>query len=624
MTTTQSQTQASTQSAPATWSAVLPDALLSLSLGALELPLATVVALAGAGMHTVADVLRAPAEALVAGGPLAHGRAQDVAHALQRALAEGLAPRQLTASDWPTLRNQLLAPLGELEQRWFEEIVGVVGEPPTASTLARSLGITIATLNERADRLRAAFGALAPGLVERLHHEAATDLRANDGVMQVVHAAVDSIVHRLARSAPEPGFGVRLVAFLFPQECCQARGALFATTPRRHRRLLRLLPNLVAPRRLPKPVDELLEELRALDLPTTRGILVHVLRANLRVAIELDPEVGEVAVADPRTPTARLAELLEEARKPMAATDLACAYRERYRTGSVRLVRRLLMERGLFLRIGEDLWALRRDHEAALDAAAPLVDKIARRLCAMGGRQRVPDLLDEDDARSEPTLHYVLDGLADDPRVRLLGRGDACPASHRQSLVMTRLLESFRRAGGDVLLGRFLDNQPEEHRRLTARLLRRNRLFVHLSPDRVDVLSNWPFNAERMQRLLALVEEQLQRRAGYSHTSAIKAALDLTDLGGPWLTLPLLEDVLRRNGPFDVLPGGIVGRIELDLNGFVRRSLRAALRSAGATLTAEEILLQRPELAPFAPTVEDMLRNDPMVRTDDDVRFTID
>jgi hypothetical protein len=189
---------------------------------------------------------------------------------------------------------------------------------------------------------------------------------------------------------------------------------------------------------------------------------------------------------------------------------------------------------------------------------------------------------------------------------------------------MTRLLESFRRAGGDVLLGRFLDNQPEEHRRLTERLLRRNRLFVHVSPDRVDVLSNWPFNAERMQRLLALVEEQLQRRAGYSHTSAIKAALDLTDLGGPWLTLPLLEDVLRRNGPFDVLPGGIVGRIELDLNGFVRRSLRAALRSAGATLTAEEILLQRPELAPFAPTVEGMLRNDPMVRTDDDVRFTID
>ncbi|MFO0312636.1 MAG: hypothetical protein ACK539_05350 [Planctomycetota bacterium] len=605
------------------WTAVLPEPLLSLQLGALELPLATVVALAGAGMQTVADVLAAPVEALAGRGPLAQGRAQDVALALQRALAEGLAPRQLTASDWPTLRTQLLAPLGELERRWFEEIVGLVGEPPNAATLARQLGITVATLNERADRLRAAFSALAPDLVERLHHEASMDLRANDGVMQVVHAAVDSIVHRLARSAPEPGFGLRLVAFLFPQECCQSHGALFAMTPRRHRRLLRLLPGLVPPRRLPKPLDELLEELRALDLPTTRGVLVHVLRANMRVAIELDAEVGEVAVADPRTPTARLAELLADARGPRPAADLASAYRERYRAGSTKLVRRLLRERGLFLRIGEDLWALRRDHEAALAAAATLVDRVARRLCAIGGRQRVSELI-EDGETDERTLYYVLDGLADDPRVRLLGRGDACPATHRQSLVMTKLLEAFRRAGGDVVLDRFLANQPESHRRLTERLLQRNRMFVQFGDDRVDVLSNWPFNDERMQRLLAMVEEQLQRRAGYSHTSAIKAALDLTDLGGPWLTLPLLEDVLRRNGPFDVLPGGIVGRIELDLIGFVRRTLRTTLRGAGTTLTVDEILQQRPDLAPFASTLAGMLRSDPMIRSDDDVRFTID
>lgn len=605
------------------WTAVLPEPLLSLQLGALELPLATVVALAGAGMQTVADVLAAPVEALAGRGPLAQGRAQDVALALQRALAEGLAPRQLTASDWPTLRTQLLAPLGELERRWFEEIVGLVGEPPNAATLARQLGITVATLNERADRLRAAFSALAPDLVERLHHEASMDLRANDGVMQVVHAAVDSIVHRLARSAPEPGFGLRLVAFLFPQECCQSHGALFAMTPRRHRRLLRLLPGLVPPRRLPKPLDELLEELRALDLPTTRGVLVHVLRANMRVAIELDAEVGEVAVADPRTPTARLAELLADARGPRPAADLASAYRERYRAGSTKLVRRLLRERGLFLRIGEDLWALRRDHEAALAAAATLVDRVARRLCAIGGRQRVSELI-EDGETDERTQYYVLDGLADDPRVRLLGRGDACPATHRQSLVMTKLLEAFRRAGGDVVLDRFLANQPESHRRLTERLLQRNRMFVQFGDDRVDVLSNWPFNDERMQRLLAMVEEQLQRRAGYSHTSAIKATLDLTDLGGPWLTLPLLEDVLRRNGPFDVLPGGIVGRIELDLIGFVRRTLRTTLRGAGTTLTVDEILQQRPDLAPFASTLAGMLRSDPMIRSDDDVRFTID
>jgi hypothetical protein len=605
------------------WAAVLPEPLLSLQIGALELPLATVVALAGGGMSTVADLLAAPPEALVGKGPLAQGRAQDVALALQRALAEGLRPRQFTASDWPTLRTQLLAPLGELERRWFEEIVGLVGEPPAAPTLARQLGITVATLNERADRLRAAFSALAPDLVERLHHEAATDLRANDGVMQVVHAAVDSIVHRLARSAPEPGFGLRLVAFLFPQECCQSHGALFAMTPRRYRRLLRLLPGLVPPWRLPKPVDELLDELRALDLPTARGVLLHVLRANLRVAIELDAEVGEVAVADPRTPTARLAELLADARKPMHSADLASLYRERYRAGSTALVRRLLRQRGLFIRLAEDLYGLRRDHEAAIAAAAPLVDKIARRLCALGGRHRVVDLIAAD-GHDTDALHYVLDGLADDPRVRLLGRGDACPATHQQSLAMTKLLEAFRRAGGDVVVDLFLENQPAEHRRLCERLLRRNRLFVEVVPGRIDVLSNWPFNAERMQRLLAMVEEQLQRRAGYSHTSAIKAALDLTELGGPWLTLPLLEDVLRRNGPFDVLPGGVVGRVELDLNGFVRRTLRTTLRGAGTTLTVDEILQQRPDLAPFASTINGMLRSDPMIRSDDDVRFTID
>ena len=126
------------------WTAVLPEPLLSLQLGALELPLATVVALAGAGMQTVADVLAAPVEALAGRGPLAQGRAQDVALALQRALAEGLAPRQLTASDWPTLRTQLLAPLGELERRWFEEIVGLVGEPPNAATLAPNCSCSLA------------------------------------------------------------------------------------------------------------------------------------------------------------------------------------------------------------------------------------------------------------------------------------------------------------------------------------------------------------------------------------------------------------------------------------------------------------------------------------------------
>jgi hypothetical protein len=220
-------------------------------------------------------------------------------------------------------------------------------------------------------------------------------------------------------------------------------------------------------------------------------------------------------------------------------------------------------------------------------------------------------------------VNYVLDGLANDPRVRMLGRGDACAARHRRSQALESLLHGFRRAGGDVLLGRFLDNQPEPQRRLVERLLRHNRLFVQPAPDRVDLLANWPFNDERLQRLVALVQAQLQQRAGYAHSSALKAAIDRTDLGGDWLTAPLLEDVLRRNGPFEVVPGGIVARAELDLVANVRRSLRSALRAAGASLTVGEVLQQRPELAEFAPAIADLLRADPLVQSDDGARFSL-
>lgn len=605
-----------------TWATVLPASLLALPLGALELPITVVAALAGAGLHTVADLLAAPPAAHAGAGPLAQGRGQAVAEALQKALAAGLAPRTLTAADWPTLRAQLLAPLAEEERRWFVELVGVDEEPLATAAIARRLGVSEATVEERATRLRAAFGARAPELVERLHREAAADLRAHDGALQVDQGAVDSVVHRLARSAPDRELGLRLIAFLFPEECCHARGALLAMPPRRHRRLLRTLPSLVPPHRLPLAIDALQDELRALELPTPRGALLHTLRSQLRLAITHDPEQGELAAADPRTPSTRLAELLQEAGRPLATADLVFAYRERFREGSHAAVRRCLQQRGLFVRLGADHWGLRSDNQKELAAVAPLVDKVARRLAAEGGRRHVADLLPEDE-RDERTVHYVLDGLAHDPRVRMLGRGDACAATRRRSQALENLLQAFRRAGGDVVLSMFLANQPADQRRLVQRLLTRNRLFVQPADDRIDMLANWPFNEERMQRLLALVQDQLQKRAGYAQSSALKAALDRTDLGGDWLTLPLLEDVLRRNGPFDVLPGGIVARAELDLTGMVRRTVRGAMRAAGTTLTVDEVLQQRPDLAPFAAALGEVLRSDPLLRTDDGVRYLI-
>lgn len=612
----------SRKSAPPTWSWLLPQSLLALPLARLALPPATTDAFATAGMLTVADALAAPGSATAADGPFAGGRGEALAAALQRALHDGLAQFSTAAADWPTLRSQLFGPLSDVERQWLEELVGFAHEAPPAPALARALGIPTAALDDRAEQVRTALATRASALLARLHQEAATDLRAFDGVLRVEHAAVGSIVQVLARSAPERELGLRLIAFLFPGECHYHRGVLFGLSPRRHRRLLRTLPGLVPPHRLPLPIDALLEELRKLDLHVPRGVLLHLLRMELRVAIELDPQHGEVAVADPRKPAARLVELLQEAGRPLSLPDLVFAYRERFRRGSTATIARHLRRGAEFVLLGPDTWALRTDHQKELAAVAPLVDKVARRLCAEGGRHHVADLLPEEE-RDERTVHYVLDRLADDPRVRLLGRGDACSATHRRSRVLENLLQALRKAAGDVVLGMFLDNQPPAHRRLVERLLRHNRLFVQPAEDRVDTLSNWPFNEERLQRLIAHVQDQLRQRTGYAHASAIKASLDRTDLGGEWLTVPLLTDVLRRNGPFEVLPGHILARADVGLTASVRRTLRQALRDAGESLTVAEVLQARPELSEFATGLEELLGSDPLVQTPDGVHFML-
>ena len=606
---------------PTTWATLLPQALLALPVAALGLPAEVRETFTAHAILTVADALAFPATTDGA-DPFADGRGQALAAALQRALLDGLAQFSTTATDWPTVRSQLLGPLADEERRWLEQLVGFDHEAPPAPALARELGITTAALDDRAEQVRARLTARASTLLTRLHQEAATDLRAYDGVLRVEHAAVGSVVHVLAHTAPERDLGLRLIAFLFPRECHYQRGVLFGMSPRRYRRLLRTLPRLVPPHRLPLPIDGLLAELRALDHQVPRGVLLHLLRSEAHVAIELDPRHGEVAVADPRTPGARLVELLQEAGQPQAATDLAFAYRERFRCGSPAMIARHLRRSPEFVRLGPDLFALRADHQKELAAVAPLADKVARRLGAEGGRHHVADLLPAEE-RDERTVHYVLDHLGRDVRVRLLGRGDACAASHRRSNVLEQLLTAFRKAAGDVVLGKFLDNQPPAQQRLVERLLRHNRLFVMPADDRVDTLSNWPFNQERMQRLIAMVQDQLRQRTGYAHASAIKAHLDRTDLGGDWLTVPLLLDVLRRNGPFDVLPGDLVARADLDLKGSVRRTLRQALRDAGTSLTIEDVLRARPELSEFAPCLAALLDKDPLVQTPDGVHFML-
>jgi hypothetical protein len=597
---------------------ILPANLLDLPLSRLPLGPELAASTAALGLLTLSDLLASPDTT----SALDHGSTETLRTVLQRVLHDGLAQFAANADDWPTLRAQLLGPLGDDERGWLTDLIGIDKPPEQRPLLARTAGISVALLDARAERLRALLMERAAGTCARLHQGVVADLDANDGVVMVAHLATGSLLHVLTHATDDPELGLRFCAFLFPNEMHLHRGALYAMSPRRFRRLLRTLPQLLPQARLPLPVDTIAHELGSLGHFAPHGALLHILRSELRIAIELDGEHGEVAAADPRSHAARLAELLASAGRPVPLADLAFAWRESYRSVSRRRLQRHLRGSDTFLQVGPDVWALRADHRDALEAVQETADQVARQLQSLGGRHHIATMLGAA-GQDERTVWLVLDRLAHDPRVRLLGRGDACAASHRRSRLLENLLAAFRKAAGEVVESLFLGNQPGEHRRLVQRLLRHNRLFVQPAPDRVDTLTNWPFNEERMQRLLALVDDHLRRRTGHATATALKAVVDQTDLGGDWLTPQLLGDVLRRNGPFELLPGGIVARRELALATSVLRIARVALRDAGVPLSIDEVLRSRPELAEFAPCLQQLLAGDPLVQSPDGVTFQL-
>jgi hypothetical protein len=601
---------------------LLPPALLTLPLARLALDASVVGSLASDGVLTVGDALNLPPHAFAGDGAFV-GRLEPLQRALARALHDGLCRfGEIDCRDWPTLRAQLLGPLDDEERAWFAEFTGLSGPVARRPELARAAGVTLAEIDDRADRVRSRIAELGGPLLARLRAELDLELAAGDGVITLAGASAGSLLTAIAATGDDRALGLRLFAFLFPRELHLHRGTLFGTAPRHFRELLRQLPKLVPQHRLPVPVDTLMRELAASNLPVPRGALLQVLRSEARISIEIDERHGEIAAADPRSPAARLVDLLTEARQPMTLTDLVFAYRDRFRTASPRRLENQLRTGSAFVQIGPERWALRRWLERDLAAVAPLVDKVARRLHASDGRAAVAELLREERC-NERTTWLVLDRLAEDPRVRLLGRGEACAATHRRSRVLEQLLRAFRRAAGDVITSMFVANQPPAHRRLIERLLRQNRLFVQPAPDRIDTLSNYPLNDERLRRLITLVQEQLRTRAGHATATGLKAVIDRTDLGGAWLSPELLADVLRRHGPFEVLPGGIVAAAELELTQRLRRTVRQALREAGTVLSVEDVLQARPELAAFAGCLGELLSGDPLLQSPDGRHFVL-
>ena len=624
--TTNSSAVAPTEaSQPSVWH-VLPPFLLQLQFDRLSLSTDLAALLHTHGVKRVVDLCQLPDEVFANTGWLGVMHTTELREALDRAVYHGLG--QLFAAElaedraWPRVKEQLFGCLDPAEAALLDAMLGIERTPCTVAAFALRQGIAPAEAETLATQTRNRLRTEVGPLVQTLEHEMRAEFQAFDGFVDCRHLAVGSTLHQIREGSRQNLLPLRLCAFLFASDCHLQGNALVGMSPRRCRKLVRALHRLVSPGRLPLPLTQLTSELQAEQIEASRGLLVHLLRTEIRVAVELDAEQGETAVPDPRSTTRRLQDLLAELGQPTPFEEIVYAYRERYRRANRSTIEQRLRQDPTVLQLGKKLWSLRKWHERDFVGIDLLVDKAARKLCAEGGRRSVAELL-ADEALDERSIYLVLDRLSEDPRVRLLGRGEACPATHKRSQVLEQLLLDFRRAAGEVVETMFLANQPQPRRRLVRRLLRENRLFVAPAENRIDTLSNYPLNKERMARLIGVVKEQLATRTGYAHASALKATIDKTDLGGSWLTPVLLEDILRRNAPFEVLPGGLIARRQLHLGESIVRLARQALRETGVSMSVEDMVRVRPQLAEFVSFVAPLLVADPTVHTTRGQYFTL-
>lgn len=603
---------------------LLPASLLQLEIGRLVLPEATASLLAAHELRTVADLLALPARVFGPGAWFGGDDADAVQRAIARVLREGVAtcdPHGSIAA-WADLRDELLGCLADDQRLLVTELVGIDGVVVSRLDAASRRSLSMHAFDERTEQTRARLHQTAPALLGRLRYEIGRDLAAADGILAAETTRPGSLLHLMKQGSRDPLLGGRLVTFCFPREFALHGDHLCAVSPRALRRALRELPALATQARLPLPVATLAAELAAAQAAVPHGLLLHLLRTELRTEVEVGEDGNAMVVPDPRSPSTRLVDLLLDLGQPTQLDDLVYAYRDRHRAASRRRIEQRLRKNPVFVMIGPSRWSLRRWHLDEIEAIEPLVDRVARRVCSTGERQSVAALLVGESA-DERTLYLVLDRLAFDPRVRLLGRGEVCPATHSQSRVLEQLQTDFRRAGGDVVTSLFVQNQPAARRRLVERLLRWNRLFVMPADDRIDVLANYPFNEDRMRRLLNLVGHHVDQHGGHIAITELKAVLDATDLGGGWLTPTLLADLLRRHGTFELLGNEVVCRPDLHLGASLLRTVRQALREATVPLSVDDVLQARPELAEFASCLHDLIRHDPLLQTPDGDRFTL-
>ena len=88
------------------------------------------------------------------------------------------------------------------------------------------------------------------------------------------------------------------------------------------------------------------------------------------------------------------------------------------------------------------------------------------------------------------------------------------------------------------------------------------------------MLTNYPFNTNRLARLFRLIDDELHSARGYAVANELVNEINSTDLGGDWLNEHMLLDLLQRHASYELLPGGLVAQPNLGLAGWIQQRAR--------------------------------------------------
>ena len=605
---------------------LLPNSLRRFSLGGLGLDAEVHSALLNLGISNAGELIRTSESALTAEPAIGEVGVRNLRDALDRLVRVGI-DRTLsiaesgTRIDFQGLVPRILSMLSDPQKAFFRRRVGLGCRASDLEGVARRLDLKVDTAQSLEEEIRQTLRQRAPSLLTRLREEADRELHAFEGLIRASTLAPGSLLWSAAKSAGEKVLPLRLLKFCFPSEFYCYADFVTPLPPAQFRLLRRTLHQISRPDRLPIAVDEVLQRVQPIVDPVPVGLVMHLLKTRERLVTRIDATLGEVLHSSGANVPDRIAEILAELGSPTPLEDIGFHYRDRHRRGNMNQLLDHMRKDSRFLEVSAGMWNLRRMHLEELMQAREEANTIAEIILAQPGRQNIRSLYAQTDLPEQLT-YMVIECLRHDPRVRYLGKGVFC-RHENQSTLMLEIKESMRRAMGEIVLSRFLDNQHPQRRQLSRRLLNSNRSFIEPAPDRIDLLTNYPFQSERLARLVTLVDTALESGQGYAHISEIRSVVNETDLGGGWLAEHMLLDLLRRHSDFELLPGGLVARAELGLGGWIQHRVRECLRQADTALSPEEVLAESPELAAFSDCLEELLLEDPMVQSPDGVHFAV-